>query len=450
MEGVEPYLKAMEEAGFGKMALPGVEFSFSIRTGDIRQMHNLSPDIKGFVILGLGSQRFFKDGHHGPERNRHFTPRQVYEERENITRIATGFLGKTKEAVLPEIRLLAGQLVQSEGQIPDISSQDIESFYQMIRQGVQIAARDQGFPLIYIAFKEARAEIASGSLPPLLAAFNHFPEYMTLGMLGYAFEAENMVRDKERIQKGEIVCLMPSEKSFLQKMKPLVDHWRTQGWYKDRPLWILFDFLKSNLTEREFEQLVWYVPHPISIDYSPLGSLIVRLFAKEEMTLFPVEILSPDIAEIIDTVEVYNAALPWRANRYSINVADNALLRQKGRGGASDMHNLALAAGGGMIVGADNFTNEAIRKGMKYRRTLPYSGWGILSTTDVPFWTWIPTPNTIFHRLVPSLVYAKVGERIETKALFEAIQEEDIFYQREKIKGWVYLAKDKKSVQVYP
>ncbi len=450
MGGVEQYLLAMEQAGFGKLALPGVEFSFSFKTGDVRQWHGLPRDTQGFVVLGLGSNRFFDGSHRGLERNRHFTPVQIDEERKNIERIAVEFIGKPKEMIMPEMRLLAMELAKASGQLPDFSSEDIEEFYQSIAQGVQIASMDNGFPLIYLAFKEAKAEVPEKSISPLLTAFENYPEYMMLGMLGWAFETEKMVSDKDRIQKGEIVCLMPSEKSFLARMKPLVDYWRTSGAYKEKPLWILFDYLKHNLTEQEFEQLVWYVPHPISIDYSPFGRLLVRLLAREEMTLFPVEILSPENASLIDIVEIYNAAHPPEANRLSINVANSALLRKKGKGGGSDAHHPALAGGGGMLVGADNMTNEAIRKGMRYGRTLPYSGWGASSKTWLPFFAYIPTANTFIHRLVPELLYSKAGERIEVRQLFKLIEEANLFYKRNEIQGWVYLSDDRKSVQVYP
>lgn len=220
--------------------------------------------------------------------------------------------------------------------------------------------------------------------------------------------------------KGEIICLLPAHEKLAQKMKnDVIDLWRAKKWYKKQPLTALIDHVKSNLTQNEFDQLVWHLPHPVTIDAVPVGKLIARVWGKFDILSAP-EVFFPEIARVINTIEVYNAAHPGVTNRMSVDFAKDPRFRHVGWAGASDSHHACWLGAGATLLEIEEESAEGILNAMKTGRTIALSGFGDISDSVIPFLMWgltIGFANTKVTDMIATKTNAhKAFEKIEGTA----------------------------------
>ncbi|MBP7967147.1 hypothetical protein KAZ66_02640 [Candidatus Woesebacteria bacterium] len=188
--------------------------------------------------------------------------------------------------------------------------------------------------------------------------------------------------------KGEIICLLPAHEKLAKKMKnDVIDVWRAKKWYKKQPLTALIEHVRHNLTQNEFDQLVWHLPHPVTIDAVPVGKLIARVWGKFDILSSP-EVYFPEIACIINTIEVYNAAHPGVTNRMSVDFAKDPRFSHVGWAGASDSHHACWLGSGATMLETMEESAEGILNAMKKGRTIALSGMGVMSNTVLPFLMW--------------------------------------------------------------
>lgn len=188
--------------------------------------------------------------------------------------------------------------------------------------------------------------------------------------------------------KGELICLLPAHEKLAAKMKKeVIDPWRAQKWYKKQPLSTLLEHVRSNLSKSEFEALVWHLPHPVTIDAIPVGKIIARVWGKFDILSSP-EVYKPEIARIINTIEVYNAAHPGITNRMSVDFARNPLFSHIGWAGASDSHHSSWLGSGATMLEVEEESAEGILNALKTGRSIALSGFGEMSNTYKPFLMW--------------------------------------------------------------
>lgn len=234
--------------------------------------------------------------------------------------------------------------------------------------------------------------------------------------------------------KGELICLLPAYKELALKMKHnVIDLWRVKKWYKKLPLSTLFDHVRSNVTSSEFDALVWHLPHPVTIDAVPVGRMIARAWGKFDILSSP-EVYNPEIARIINTIEVYNAAHPGVTNRMSVDFARNPLFSHMGWAGSSDSHHSSWLGSGATMLEVEEESAEGILNALKTGRSIALSGFGEMSNTVIPFLMWGATIG---------FANTKVTDMIATKTnahkAFEKLQNSsfDDLLVRSKEQGWL-------------
>lgn len=254
------------------------------------------------------------------------------------------------------------------------------------------------------------------------------------GILGTEFGFVHTEPTTKQRYKGELICLLPAHEKLAAKMKKeVIDPWRAKKWYKNQPLSTLFEHVRSNVSTSEFDALAWHLPHPVTIDAVPVGKIIARVWGKFDILSSP-EVYKPEIARIINTIEVYNAAHPGVTNRMSVEFAKNPLFGHMGWAGASDSHHASWLGSGATMLEIEEESAEGILAALKTGRTIALSGFGEMSNTFIPFLMWgltIGFANTKVTDIIGSKTNAnKVFEKLESTSF-------DDLFARSKEKGWL-------------
>jgi len=432
MWGIPSYYEAMELFGMGRVRLPGVELEFRITTEGLPSAGMLSSHEQARIMVGPGKERFVKQSPTGEERNEKLTSKQVLKARYHIIGTITQLTGETPDKIIPQLRkdfwrlqfakVIGGEL-QSQGELGYIVS-----------IGLWVALEDPGFAPFWILAQERLVPTPdmSSEVRKFLDIINS-SEVTKIAYLGWLYWDRDYGRNFKEENKGEIVCLMPQQRSLVIKMATLVDVWRDSNYHKSMPLEVLFDYLISNLTETEYSSLVFNLPHPISIDTTRLGLLIVHAFEGRK-SLFSPEIFTPEIAEKIDTVEVYNAAHPGVANRGSFKLSEIKLFRDKPKTGASDSHHPAWVGSGATLLEVDELSTDGILDALRTGKTLPISGWGKLSRSWIPFTLW----GLMVRELLPGIVLSWIEKETNLQTPALKALELNLLNEPDNTRDWVY------------
>lgn len=444
MAGIPDYLNAMDAVGMGKLALPGVEFSYALNTTGYTEAGLAQTGQNLRIIFNPAAELFYNKAQTRNEHARIFTAEEIKVERDGIETELTTFLQVTKDEIVGLYKDAVDRLGQyRDNPFVGLSKKDTTMIKNVI--GVYTALHEPGFAVFWLNHKR---HVVDGGYPDELV--EQFKEYEKTPLasrlvdFGFSYWQNESAKDKQVHHKGEVICLMPPNPHLLKKMNSLVEHWRINKFSENMPLIMLFNVLTDNLTKDEFDALVFNIPHPISIDASLLGRLVVKLM-EGNTTLFPSEVFIEQAAKEIDTIEVYNAAHPSFANGLSVNVGATEMLKNKGRTGASDSHDPSWVRTGATLAKVDEYTSDGILDAMRRGNTLPISGLGRLSTTIFPFPLWIPT---ILHR-TPEVYFKFIDGLTDIQTPARLALEQGLFDKRQEIPGWVY-SPDGKSVQVYP
>ncbi|OGG04046.1 hypothetical protein A2W14_06255 [Candidatus Gottesmanbacteria bacterium RBG_16_37_8] len=221
----------------------------------------------------------------------------------------------------------------------------------------------------------------------------------------------------------------------------LSDYWRNHGLHEKESLSELFHFLKTYLTESEWQSMARIIPHPISIDILPLYAPLVWLMEGINIELYSSEVFMPGVTEEIDAIETLNAAHPGRTNVASTRFSNHELLKKKNITGGADDHNPAFSGSTGTLTKVEEFSAEGIIAAFKkLRSTIPISGLGRTSQTDIPFplWSWTIPVKGIF--ITPLLILNIISSKINIREPAQRAVEQEIFsrnnYQEVRAKGW--------------
>ncbi len=266
--------------------------------------------------------------------------------------------------------------------------------------------------------------------------------------MGYIYKINNLDKIPASVNRGEIVCLMPNDSDTLKKMTNAVNEWRERGFSQHESLTHLFDFLKAHLSVTQFQRLVFGLPHPILMDYSAWGKLILKLI-EGGATFFSSEIFTAEIAKMLHFFEVFNATNPVQANVLSSNMSRNILFEGKARTAGNDDHVRAAAGAAATLIRLEEQSGEAALEALRNGDTLPISGMGNWGNSYMPFALAAATEPIKGLAFSKGLAYVLYNRIIDIQKPAELALKAGLFGQRKKIHGWVF-SSDGQSVQVYP
>jgi hypothetical protein len=219
------------------------------------------------------------------------------------------------------------------------------------------------------------------------------------------------------VNKGEMILLLPAEEELMSKVKELVVSWKKQlKLKKDNGLINLLMHFERGIEEREYSEVLWYWPHPYSIDsVSKWGEIMVRVMIGKVRLKSP-EMRYPEVFPKIHAIEVLNAAHPGVVNRKAIRLSKKPDFAHMAMMAGSDDHYAAWMGTGVTRVEVEEMTGSGILAGIKRQHTQPISGLGNWSNGWLPFWLWsllVPIKGiNVSARLIGRLVEKKVEREL--------------------------------------
>lgn len=458
MHGVPNYIDTMDRLGLGRLAIPGVELKFKVITHGLGSLEKLlkedKENEKSYIFIGAGAELFQRQLSQGWEKMRMFTGEDLEKERTRLREIIEKFWGKSSFDITNDFQSDFRTLLAKEIIAGDLN--DKEKWIKTLVLGHWVALTDPAFSLYYLVCQRMSEETGKkgDEMGKVFQYLDSLQEEIRIGLVGFMYWDYEVAKDNSISNQGEMICLMPKSSPLVEKMSKLVDVWREKSWNKTMPLMILFDHFIGNLTDGEYQQLVWYYPHPVSIDYHLYGKILLRMVAGKDMVLFAPEVLNPEIAREIDVIEVLNAAHPGFANKLSLQLAANDLLKNKGLGGGDDAHSVRLVGGAATGTLIYQRSDEGILDALREGRIIPISGWGENSLGWKPHIQWSLAVPIKGRHLTPKRIMEKLGTGIDLftpqrLTLDQMDTGKNLYEERKEKRGWVYIDKTGKA-RIYP
>lgn len=209
-----------------------------------------------------------------------------------------------------------------------------------------------------------------------------------LAVLGVEFKYYTSVNGNK--YKGEMIVLLPPEPQLMKIIRELVVKWNQVLARKDtvKNLKLLLSFSKEIVHPDLYSELVWYWPHPYSIDNrSFLGKLMVYAL-NGRLTLKTPEMRHPEVFTEVHAIEVLNAAHPGRINRKAMILSEKKDFFKMAKMAGADDHHDAWVGVAYTLVEVKEVTSQGILDAIRNQRTIPMSTLGKLSETNWPFLLW--------------------------------------------------------------
>ena len=424
LDGVQEYLDAMASVGWKHVAVPGVEFRFSLNTyGGLAYGEALARDSE-YLMLGPSQRKFIRGKEASREGTKKISSRELLATKKKLEKtILDGLHVTSKEEA---VRLLKRAVeFSSFQQAFDVAPRNNRDQQALIDNcaGLWAALTQPGFATFYYLLhtEDFLQKLGDSHHIPKdrLDQFRADDSLATIAFFGKEFYSKKITQGGSSGRtKGEIVCLMPPQKSLVGKVARVADYWRENGFTETESLHSLIDVLKTKLTEGEYRSLIKYVPHILSIDASIVGQIITRVFQREKLALFSPEFWVAEIASEIDAVEDINGAHPHSVNAASTRVTHNDALKDKAHCAGSDSHYPGMI-GCATLLEVDTISSEGILAAFRQRRTHPVDGWcGPLRLDWAPLLAWSTTPGIIYDKFgpfKPDLILNKIREGIDLK-----------------------------------
>lgn len=389
------YLEAMNSCSLSHVALPGIEWEFSVFSSDISAAASVRPDIAIGIMPGASSVE--RHGNKLKMEVQFITSDHIEEEQKRLVSLFNG--------------------------IETSSPMDFDKVFAAFYLRLFYQFGDRG--------KDAREIL---SINPQIEM--DFVEEI------YRIHKHKQKRLKNqgefKRQKGELLCLMPPDKKIMDRMSYLVKCWVEDGWPKKGSLQLLQDYLQAGLRPEHYDRLLFILPHFASLDASSRWGQVITRLTEGDISLYAPEIFVPDVAKRVHGVEVLNGAVPNTANYISVKAAGTELLKNKARTGGGDAH-CVEGVGSAVTLGkARRLDSDGIIEAVKNGETLPVSGWGKLSNTVAPFIFWALTVPIQGKTFSPKVVYKLMEHLIDIETPIKEVIDKDLVSSRQSIREWYY------------
>lgn len=384
----EEYLEAMSAFGMRNVVMPGVEWSFEALMAGIGRVGIITVDGEGNYLVAPSAEVFLERDRGIFDFAYRFSREDIQGARDEIyAKLSKGsdrsyewFRGEVKKQLI----MTHLTMVLSLGLLHEVEDMRRDAV------GWWVAMNDEAFAAYYLLNKGRGDEL--------------------LSQLGWEFVCDYRRIGKDVRHRGEVICLLDNNVDLMDKMSGVVDEWREDEHYKSLGVTDLFHFVRSGLSEGEWESLLWYYPHPGSVDaVSKVGKLLAQM-KLGDIRMFAPEMFTLEVAHVIHAIEVLNAAHPILANELSWAIANSFLYADKAKMAASDAHDPGWMGSAATAMWVSNLTTEEILEQIKAGRTVPLSGLGELAESRWPFYMWL---LTMYGKYLPEFVVQYIKGKID-------------------------------------
>lgn len=209
-----------------------------------------------------------------------------------------------------------------------------------------------------------------------------------LAVLGVEFKYYTSVEDKK--YKGEMILLLPPDHLLMRQVRKLIMRWNkiVELNNEEKGLRRLLMLAKKCIDTELYTRIVWYWPHPYSVDSeSTVGRLMVQTFVGKVKLSSP-EMRNTEVFSEIHAIEVLNAAHPGRVNRKAVVLSDKPDFAHMAKMAGADDHHEAWMGTAYTKVEVEEETSQGILDAIRKKRTTPMSGLDKWSEGSLPFVLW--------------------------------------------------------------
>lgn len=234
-----------------------------------------------------------------------------------------------------------------------------------------------------------------------------------MAVLGVEFKYYTSVEGKK--YKGEMILLLPPERLLMSQVRLLVKKWksRLETDKEEKGLVELLRMAKTIIEPKLYSEIVWYWPHPYSVDSESLiGRLMVNTLVGKVKLSTP-EMRIPDVFREIHAIEVLNAAHPGRVNRKTMELAKKKDFRSMAKMAGADDHHDAWVGAAYTLVEVEEETSKGILNAIRKQQTIPVSGLGEWSEGFLPFVLWSMLVPIVGVNITAGLAGKLVRKRVE-------------------------------------
>lgn len=209
-----------------------------------------------------------------------------------------------------------------------------------------------------------------------------------MAILGVEFKYYTSVEGK--MYKGEMILLLPPDLVLMRQVRKLVKGWNDIVALRneERGLRRLLTKARENISPDLYSRIVWYWPHPYSVDSeSIVGRLMVQTLIGKVKLSSP-EMRNTEVFSQIHAIEVLNAAHPGRVNRKAVVLSDKPDFAHMAKMAGADDHHDAWVGTAYTMIGVEEETSQGILDAIRKKRTTPMSGLDKWSEGSLPFVLW--------------------------------------------------------------